>query len=119
MALVGGKQMSEQKTEIKRWTAKRRQALILEIIRGETTPVDAARKHGLTVAEVTDWHEKALAAMENGLRSKPKDEEVFKDEQIKKLKQKVGDLVMDIDIYKEAMKGHPFGQRALRELDES
>lgn len=71
------------------------------------------------MAEVQEWHEKALATMENGLRSKPKDEEAFKDEQIKKLKQKVGELVLDIDMYKEAMKQHPFGQKVLKDLEES
>jgi CHAD domain-containing protein len=32
----------------------------------------------------------------------PKDEDALKDEQIKKLKQKVGELVRDLDILKEA-----------------
>jgi hypothetical protein len=35
--------------EVKRWTAKRRQALILQLVRGETTAVEAARKYGLGV----------------------------------------------------------------------
>src|SRR5262249_61505698 len=35
----------------------------------------------------------------------PKDEEALKDEQIKKLKQKVGELVFDLDILREAAKG--------------
>lgn len=108
-----------QNNEVKRWTAKRRQALVLTIIRGESTLVDAARNHGITVAELQDWYDKALAAMENGLRSKPKDEEAQKDHQIKQLKQKVGELVMDLDIYKEAMKGHPFGQKVLKEFDDN
>lgn len=111
--------MTKENNEIKRWTAKRRQALVLEIIRGQTTVVDSARKHGLTVAEIEEWHQKALTAMENGLRSKPRDEDAQKEEQIKKLKQKVGDLVMDLDIYKEAMKQHPFGQKVLKELDDN
>jgi hypothetical protein len=41
------------------------------------------------------------------LRSKPLDDEALKDAEIKRLKQKVGELVMDIDILKEASKGHP------------
>lgn len=108
--------MKEQ--EIQRWTAKRRKEVVLELLRGQTTAAEAARKHGLTVAEVQEWHEKALLAMENGLRSHPKDEEALREEQIKRLKQKVGDLVMDLDVLKEARKGHPFGQRALKEYEE-
>jgi transposase-like protein len=30
----------------KRWTAKRRTALVLEILRGDTSVAEAARKHG-------------------------------------------------------------------------
>lgn len=31
---------------LKRWTAKRRVALVLEVLRGETTAAEAARRHG-------------------------------------------------------------------------
>jgi len=99
----------EQSDQVQRWTAKRRAALVLGVLRGETSVQEAARAHGLTVAEIEDWRERFLAAAENALRSRPKDEEAFKDEQIRKLKQKVGDLVLDIDILKEAMKDRPFG----------
>ena len=96
---------------VQRWTGKRRSALVLSILRGETSAQEAARNHGLTVAEVEGWKERFLAAAENALRSRPKDEEALRDEQIKKLKQKVGELVLDMDILKEAMKGHPFAPR--------
>lgn len=97
--------------KIERWTAKRRAALVLSILRGETSAQEAARKHGLRVAEIEAWRERFLAAAENALRSHPKDEEALKDEQIRKLKQKVGELVLDMDILKEGMKGHPFAPR--------
>jgi hypothetical protein len=41
--------------------------LILSILRGETSIQEAARKHGLTVAEVEDWKEKSLLVPENAL----------------------------------------------------
>lgn len=53
---------------------------------GRTSFAEAARQHGLTVAEVEDWREKFLPGAENALRTRPKDEEALKDEQIKKLK---------------------------------
>jgi transposase-like protein len=95
--------------EAQRWTAKRRVALVVSILKGETSVQEAARKHGLKVAEVEDWRDRFLVGAENALRSRPKDEEALKDEQIKKLKQKIGDLVLDNDILKEAMKGRPLG----------
>ena len=103
--------MSEEIPEnLQRWTAKRRAALVLSILKGDTSTQEAARAHGLTVAEVEDWKEKFLSAAENALRARPKDDEALKDEQIKRLKQKVGELVLDIDILKEAQKGRPFAR---------
>ncbi len=100
--------MASEHDEIrKRWTAKRRVALIVEILRGDTSVAEAARKHGLTVAELEDWRERFLSGAENALRSRPTDEDGQKDREIKRLKQKVGELVMDVDILKEATKGHP------------
>ena len=93
-----------------RWTAKRRAALVLSILKGETSAVEAARKHGLTVAQVEEWRELFLTGAENALRARPRDDEALKEQQIKRLKEKVGDLVMDVDILKEAMKGRPFAR---------
>jgi hypothetical protein len=75
---------------IERWTVTRRVALVVSLLKGETSIAEAARTHGLTVAEVEEWREKILLGAENALRSRPKDEEALKDEQIKKLKQKFG-----------------------------
>ena len=61
---------------------------------------EAARQHGLTVADVEQWRDRFLGGAENALRSRPRDQEALKEEQIKRLKQKVGELVMDNDILK-------------------
>jgi transposase-like protein len=92
---------------LKRWTAKRRVALVLEILRGETTAAEAARRHGLTVAEIEQWKERFLGGAENALRSRPLDDEALKDQEITRLQRKVGELVMDLDILKEARKPNP------------
>ena len=57
--------------KVQRWTAKRRSALLLEIIKGKTSVKEAARKHGLTVREIEDWMDKFIEAGENALRSRP------------------------------------------------
>ena len=102
---------SEFPEPIERWTAKRRVALVVSILKGETSVAEAARTYGLTVAEVDDWREKFLLGAENALRSRPRDEEAVKDEQIKKLKQKIGDLVLDNDILREALKPYPLDRK--------
>ena len=93
--------------EVQRRTAKRRVALVMSILKGETSVAEAARKHGLTVAEIKDWRERFLLGAENALRSRPKDDEALNDEQIKRLKQKVGELVLDLDILKTAERLRP------------
>lgn len=100
--------LGELPEDIQRWTAKRRAALVLAILRGETSVQEAARKHELTVVEIESWRETFLLAAENALRSRPKDEEALKGEQVKKLERKVGQLVMDIEILKGASKLRPF-----------
>lgn len=103
--------MTDVPDEVQRWTARRKAAVVLSIVKGETSAAEAARKHGLTIAEIERWKEQFFAAGENALRARPKDEEAAKDEQIAKLQRKVGELVLDIDILKEANKGRPFDPR--------
>ncbi|MGH7165062.1 MAG: transposase [Nitrospiraceae bacterium] len=98
---------TESSDPIERWTAKRRVALVVSILKGEASMAEAARKHGLTVAEVEDWRDRFLLGAENALRNRPKDEEALKEEQMKKLKQKIGELVLDNDILREALKPYP------------
>lgn len=54
-----------------------------------------------------EWRERFLLAAENALRSRPRDEDALKDEEIKRLKQKVGELVLDLDILKTANRLRP------------
>ncbi len=57
--------MIEQDDSQKRWTAKRRAALIIEILRGDLSVAEAARPYGLTVGEVEEWREPSVAGGEN------------------------------------------------------
>ena len=99
--------MADESTEpIERWTA-----LILSILKGATSIAEAARQHALTVAEIEDWRDRFLTGAENTLRSRPKDDEALKDEQIKTLKQKIRDLVLDNDILREALNPYPLDRK--------
>jgi transposase-like protein len=89
--------------DIQRWTARRRMALVLSVLKGEISEEDGARRHGLTVAEVVDWRDRVLQAAHNALRSRPRDTDAVKDDQIRRLRQKIGELVVDVDILKEAL----------------
>lgn len=53
--------------DVQRWTTKRKAALVLSILKGETSAQEAARQHGITVAEIGDWKDRFLLAAENAL----------------------------------------------------
>lgn len=89
--------------DIQRWTARRRMALVLSVLKGELSEEDGAKRHGLTVSEIADWKDRVLQAAHNALRSRPRDADAIKDEQIRRLRQKVGELVVDVDLLKEAI----------------
>ncbi len=63
------------------------------------------------MAEVEDRWEKFLLGAENALRTRLKDEEALRDEQIKKLMRKIGDLILDNDILQEALKPYPLDRK--------
>ena len=56
---------------IKRWTAKRKTALVIEIIQGKSAVAEASRSFDLTPSEV--WVADAKRGMENSLRANPLD----------------------------------------------
>ena len=59
--------------EIKRWTARRKSALVMEILQGKTTVAEASRQFDLTPSQIEAWIDNAKAGMENALKAKPED----------------------------------------------
>ncbi len=59
------------------------------------------------MAEIEQWRDRFLLGAEDALRARPKDEEALREEEIKRLQRKVGELTMDLDIVKAANKLRP------------
>ena len=68
---------------------------------------EAAHRHGLKVAEIEEWRERFLLGAENALRARPREDEALREEEVNRLKRKVGELAMDVDILREAAKVRP------------
>ena len=49
--------------------------MVLDLVRGKPTVADAARQHGLTVAEIEQWKECYLVQGTEPPRSNPQDRE--------------------------------------------
>lgn len=78
---------------IKRWTAKRKTALVIEIIQGKTTVSEASRSFDLTPSDIEGWVEDAKRGMENSLRANPLDIHEQYEKQLRHL-QEAYDAVM-------------------------
>jgi len=65
--------MNKQENEIKRWTAKRKIQVVLDILKGKTTVAEVSRQHDLTPGEVERWVDEGIRGMENNFRARPRD----------------------------------------------
>jgi len=92
----------ENGEDIKRWTAKRKSAVVLDIIKGKTTPAQVARQNGLTVGEVEGWLDRFVRGGEEHLRANPRDVQAVHEAEKKELYAKIGELSLDLDILKKA-----------------
>ena len=83
-----------------RWAAKRKNELILSLIKGQTNLVDACREHDLKQSEVEAWMETFLKGGEQGLKANSKDLQKQHQTDVKELRAKVGELTMELDARK-------------------
>src|SRR5947208_2568520 len=74
----------------RRMSAGRKRDAVLRLLRGEDLEL-VSRGLGVTAAEVSGWRDAFLAAGEVSLRSRPAD---ARDDEIGRLKEKVGELTM-------------------------
>ena len=82
--------------EIKRWTARRKSALVLEIIQGKTTVAEASRAFDITPSEIETWIEEGKRGLENALRAKPEDVREQYERQLKDLQEAYGEAMLEL-----------------------
>ena len=92
--------MNDESDEIKRWTARRKASVVMDIIKGKTTAAELARTHDLTVGEVEQWIEDFVSMGTEALRSHPRGAEALHKSKEKDLLAKIGDLTIQIEVYK-------------------
>lgn len=82
--------------EFKRWTAKRKAALVTEIIQGKTSVAEASRSFDIPPSEIEDWVDDAKRGMENALRAKPLDIREQYERQLKELQEAYGEAMLEL-----------------------
>jgi len=82
--------------DIKRWTAKRKAALVMEVIQGKTTVAEASRSFDLPPSDIEEWVDDAKKGMENALRAKPLEVKEQYERQLKELQEAYGEAMLEL-----------------------
>ena len=82
--------------DVKRWTARRKGALVLDIIQGKTTVSEAARQFDLSPSEIEECVDQGKAGMENALRAKPEDIREQYERQLRDLQEAYGEAMLEL-----------------------
>lgn len=102
---------AEKSRTKRRFSARRKAEAVLRLLGGENIET-LSRELGVAAHELSRWRERCLASGQAALKQRPED---HRDEEIRRLKTKVGDLTMDNELLFErihAMEAkHPFGGR--------
>lgn len=82
--------------DIKRWSAKRKAALVKELIRGQTSISEAAKQYDLPPLEIEKWLEDAEAAIENAMRANRRDITEIYERKIQELQAAYGEAMLEL-----------------------
>ena len=82
--------------DIKRWTAKRKAALVLDIIQGKTTVAEASRAYDLPPSQIEEWVDEGKKGMENALRTKPLEVKEQYERQLRELQEAYGEAMLEL-----------------------
>jgi hypothetical protein len=82
--------------EIKRWTARWKSALVLDIIQGKTTVSESSRQFDLPPSEIKSRIDQAKSGMENALKVKLEDIREQYKSQLKALQEAYGEAMLDL-----------------------
>ena len=76
--------------------ARRKAALVLEIIQAKTTVAEASRSFDLPPSEIEEWVEEGKRGMENALRTKPLEVREEYERQLKELQEAYGEAMLEL-----------------------
>ncbi len=80
--------------EVKRWSAGRKKAVVLRLLRGE--PVDAlSREVSVPIYKLEQWRDRALVGIDAGLKERENDPV---ERQLDEANRRIGELIMEVEI---------------------
>lgn len=87
--------------EIKRWTAKRKSVLVLEIVQGKTTVAEASWASDLPPSKIESWVDEGKRGMEEALRTNPLDMKEKCERQLNGRQEAYGEAMLKLRARKE------------------
>ena len=82
--------------DFKRWTAKRKAALVTEILQRKTPVCEAASPFDLSPSEIEDWVDEGKKRLESALRATPLDIKEQYERRLKKLQEAYGEAMLEL-----------------------
>lgn len=86
--------MTRKKEDRGRYTAKRKAEAVVRLVKGESLDT-LSRELGVTASTLSDWRDAFLAGGESNLKSR---DTTAADDEVMRLKAKVGELTMDNEL---------------------
>src|SRR6201993_22386 len=103
----------------KRFSVQRKMAVVARLLRGEPLEL-VARETNVSVARLTEWRERALAGAATALKERERDD---RDDEIARLKSKVGEVTMDNELLYSQDRGDggqaPFGAQEVETMSQT
>jgi len=106
-------QPAADEPKIERWTARREAAIIVDVLKGKISVPEACRKYGFTQGEYREWADEFMRGGIDALKVNRKGLEA----EVKRLQARIGELVMDNEIGKEALRIIPLDESERRSID--
>jgi transposase len=98
----------------RRFSARRKLEVVQRLLRGEALE-NLSRELNVTAAKLSEWRDKALAGALSAMRERERDE---RDDELARLKAKVGEITMSNELLEEKIArleaGCPLGRRRSR-----
>lgn len=102
--------------KFERWTAQRKAAIILDVLKGSISVPEACRKYGFTQGEFRRWADEYHRGGVDALKVNRKGLEAEHRTEVKRLQAKIGQLVMENEIRREALELIPLDEREQQQI---
>lgn len=111
------RQPAPEPEKFERWTAQRKAAIILEVLKGQISIPEASRRYGFTQGEYRKWADQFMRGGVDALKVNRKGLDAEHRAEVRRLQAKIGQLVMDNEIAKEALRIIPLDESEQRSID--